>query len=133
MTLYTKSIFSQKDLSDGLRISVMSRHTLNDGKTLDTRIQEGREYDLWIKEFAPPAQLVGKWYNKKICWEIFQKGYEDHLRKSEITQCVKKLARDALKQDITILCVEENAHSCHRSILADECKKYEKELEIVHR
>jgi hypothetical protein len=36
--LYTKSIYKPKYLDDGLRISVMSRHTLSDGKTDDPKL-----------------------------------------------------------------------------------------------
>ncbi len=38
--LYTKSILKEKVPSDGIRISVMSRHTLNDGITQDNRITQ---------------------------------------------------------------------------------------------
>ncbi len=133
MTIYTRSIFSERIPSDGLRVSVMSRHTLNDGKTPDIRIQEGKSYDLWIKDLAPPAELVGRWYNWKLRWEDFQREYEVHLRQSDISEKVKKLASDALTKDITLLCVEDTAHVCHRSILADECKRYEENVEVVHR
>jgi len=38
MSLSTGCILSPRQESDGTRISVMSRHTLNDGKTSDERI-----------------------------------------------------------------------------------------------
>ena len=44
--LYTKSIIKQKSLEDGCRISVMSRHTLNDGITIDSRILPD-SFDEW--------------------------------------------------------------------------------------
>jgi len=75
--LYTKCILSEREISDGIRISVMSRHTLNDGKTPDTRITKDK-YDEWIKFLAPKSKLVRD-YHKKIfhgmnmrnCTEIF--------------------------------------------------------------
>ena len=38
MSLFTKCILKEKENNDGLRISVMSRHTQNDGVKLDKRI-----------------------------------------------------------------------------------------------
>ena len=38
--LKSKCILSSKKPEDGTRISIMSRHTLNDGKTPDERITE---------------------------------------------------------------------------------------------
>jgi len=36
--LKSKCILAEKNIDDGQRISIMSRHTLNDGKTPDERI-----------------------------------------------------------------------------------------------
>ena len=40
LDLYTKSILKPRSSRDGRRISVMSRHTLEDGVTQDKRITE---------------------------------------------------------------------------------------------
>ena len=132
MTLYTKSIFKPALLEDGLRISVMSRHTLNDGKTPDNRITP-QTYHQWIQSLAPQPELVGKWYKEKIEWDEFEQAYVNHLEEKDITIIVKALARQAIETDITLLCAEETQEHCHRRLLAEECKKYEPALSVVHR
>lgn len=59
--LFTKSIHKPVQPEDGYRISVMSRHTLSDGKTPDPLIT-GKSYIEWWKDLAPRDTLVGAWY-----------------------------------------------------------------------
>lgn len=63
--IYTKSILKPKEESDGIRISVMSRHTLNDGITSHPDINES-SYDEWLKILAPSDQLVGDYYKRSL-------------------------------------------------------------------
>ena len=55
------------------------------------------------------------------------------IRGAEISGKVLSLAARSITEDITILCVEETPEFCHRRLLADECKKYEPNLQVVHR
>ena len=121
--LYTKSILKSKSSRDGLRVSVMSRHTLNDGKTQDTRITID-SYDKWLKELAPPDRLVRDYYSCKLNWNEYSKKYLSFLRQEEVSSKVKELAKEALEKDITLLCIEEIPNFCHRRILAEECQRY---------
>jgi len=130
--LYTKSIYKPKLDSDGLRISVMSRHTLNDGISPDLKINESG-YDLWLKILSPPDKLVGDYYKKGLSFEEYRKRYLVYLSEKNIGMEVEKLSKQALGQDITLLCVEESAEKCHRKILAEECQKYCSNLRIRHR
>ncbi|MGD0729045.1 MAG: DUF488 domain-containing protein [Candidatus Micrarchaeaceae archaeon] len=130
--LRTKSIFDEISKEDGLRISVMSRHTLNDGVTPDSRIVPNVTYDLHVVELAPPAALVGLWYKNKINWENFTRTYLDFLNKPEPARAVRELAEIALRRDITVLCVEPPGERCHRVILAQRCKEIQPALEIRH-
>lgn len=129
MVLYTKCIFKEKSLEDGVRISVMSRHTLNDGKTVDIRI---KDYDEHLKILAPSDRLIGDYYKRGLSWDDFSKNYLDYIRSQEVSLYVKDLARRALTENISLLCVEETADKCHRKLLAEECKLYEPLLEVVH-
>ncbi|MDO8516766.1 MAG: DUF488 family protein [Nanoarchaeota archaeon] len=130
--LYTKSIYKPKLDSDGLRISVMSRHTLNDGITLDPKITN-LSYDLWLKILSPPDKLVGDYYKRGLSFEEYKEEYLIYLSEKDIRIEVEKLSKQALEQDITLLCVEESAEKCHRKILAEECQKYYSNLRIMHR
>ncbi len=129
--LYTKSIIKSRTPEEGLRISVMSRHTLNDGITLDKRINS-RSYDLWFKELAPPDILVGSYYKRNLSREEYNKKYLEYLRKDSIAEKVKDLAEMTTKFNITILCIEEDAMDCHRRVLSEECQRHFPELRIEH-
>ena len=126
--LRTKSILAPKESYDGLRISVMSRHTLNDGITPDIRITEDL-FDEWKKEFAPPLKLLGNYYKRNLLWENFEIKYLNYLE--SIYNEVSNLAKKAIQENITLLCVEESPKRCHRRLLAEECKRIKPRLEIL--
>ncbi len=126
--LKTKCILYKKEKSDGLRISIMSRHTLYDGVTSDDRITD-KSFDKWQLDFAPPTKLLGDYYKRNLPWDKFEKRYIEYL--NSIQDKIKNLAIDALKKDITLLCIEETPEKCHRKLLAKECKKIVPELEMI--
>ena len=125
--LKTKSILEPKYESDGLRISIMSRHTLNDGLTPHPEITTSN-YNQWIPLFSPPVELLGDYYKRGLSWNQFRKRYLEHIRKPEIQIEVQNLAQRSLDSTITLLCIEEFPKYCHRKILAEECKKYQPSL-----
>ncbi len=128
--LFTKCILSPRGESDGIRISVMSRHTLNDGVTPDDRITE---FDLHMPIFGPSPRLIGSYYRGLVPWELFSAAYSTEMRFSEKAGAVAQLARLALEHDVTLLCIEEDHHHCHRSLLAEEILRKEPNLKIEHR
>ncbi|HLD79134.1 MAG TPA: DUF488 domain-containing protein [Candidatus Nanoarchaeia archaeon] len=130
--LYTKSIIKPKISGDGLRISIMSRHTLNDGVTPDPRISAD-SYEVWRKDLAPPAKLIGDYYKRGLPWTEYERRYLAFLQQADISSKVQELARDALVQDITLLCIEEDAAQCHRRLLAEECQRYQPQLQVEHK
>jgi uncharacterized protein YeaO (DUF488 family) len=130
--LYTKSILKEKSKDDGIRISVMSRHTLNDGLTPDNRITQD-SFDEHLQTLGPPAKLIGDYYKRGLSWNDYKTRYTEHLRNPQVAETVRLLAERATKHDITLLCIEETPEYCHRSLLAQECKIYEPSLTIVHR
>ena len=132
MALYTKCMFAASSQEDGCRISVMSRHTLNDGVTSDSRITES-SFNEWYRELAPPLKLVGSYYKRELLWEAFAEKYIAHIRTPLIAERVRFLARRPLSEDITLLCVEETADKCHRRLLAEECKRLEPRITVIHR
>ena len=130
--LRTKCILSTPVPEDGERDSVMNRHTLTDGKTPDKRITPQQYAGGWLKELAPPSELLGDYYKRGMPWAEYEQRYISFLRTSEPAQAVKKLARRALEKDITLLCIEEDAAYCHRRPLAEECQRYEPSLRVGH-
>ena len=125
--LKTKSILLPKEGSDGMRISVMSRHTLNDGITPHPQINSS-SYDLWLPNLAPPAKLLGDYYKRGLPFEQFKEQYLSYINQHEIKIEVQKLAKKSIDSVITLLCIEESPEYCHRKILAEECKKYQLDL-----
>ncbi|MSR85834.1 DUF488 family protein [Candidatus Woesearchaeota archaeon] len=132
MSLFTSCILSPRKKSDGARISVMSRHTLNDGKTADPRITLA-QYDEWLAIFGPPPHLIGDYYKRGLPWEGFAEQYLTYLSKGDIPHYVELLARRALEENLTVLCIEERHEHCHRRLLAEECKWHAPQLQIEHR
>lgn len=131
--IFTKSIIKEKEIGDGKRISVMSRHTLSDGKTQDERIIDGVSFDEWKKEFSAPSKLVGRYYRKEIDWEEFEKQYIEFLRSDEVNPEIKLFAKRCTEEVITLMCIEDTADKCHRRLLAEELQKYQPDLKITHK
>ncbi|MBR9683114.1 DUF488 domain-containing protein [Candidatus Woesearchaeota archaeon] len=128
--LKTKPILSLKEDSDGLRVSVMSRHTLEDGVTLNSLITPS-SYDLWWPFLAPSPNLLGDYYKRRLPWEQFEDKYVEYLQQPGIRVEVRNLAIKSLDSVITLLCIEEFPHQCHRRLLAEECKKYQPDLALM--
>ena len=131
--IFTKSITKEKDPNDQKRISVMSKHTLEDGKTPDERIIEGITFDEWQKDFAPPAKLVGAYYRKELSWKNFEKKYLEFLRSDKIRPKVESFAKRCTEETITLMCIEDTADKCHRRLLAEELQRYQPRLKIIHK
>jgi len=135
MSLYTKCILHPLLAEDGIRISVMSRHTLEDGINPDIRLDRDLHphiYDEHLPQLAS-SKLVWAYLRGKITWEEYEIGYLNHLRQPEIRVQVQELARRSLLKDITLLCIEETAKYCHRRLLAEECQRYQPDLVVQHR
>ncbi len=130
--LYTNCILNPREEREGLRISVMSRHTLNDGQTNDLRIVPFVSYDFWLQRLAPSGKLVGDWYKNKLGWEDFEKSYLDYLRTDSVADLVHSLFERAFEENLSLLCIEKSPEFCHRRLLAEECQRYDSRLKIEH-
>lgn len=128
--LKTKSILAPKEDSDGKRISIMSRHTLNDGITPHPQI-DSDSYDVWMLELAPPEKLIGDYLKRELPWEQFKNEYVAYMQRPEIKLKVRNLARHCIDSVVTLLCVEESPEHCHRRLLAEECKRYYPYLVLI--
>ena len=128
--LKTASIKRPVQENDGIRISVMSRHTLTDGVTPDPDITEA-SFDLWWPELAPPPRLIGSYYRYELSWEDFEDGFRRHLETPEAQQFLRWLIALAERTTVTILCVEATPERCHRRLIAEACRKMEPSLRII--
>jgi uncharacterized protein YeaO (DUF488 family) len=112
-----------------LRISVMSRHTLNDGITPDLRL---KNWDIHIPKLGPSPRLIGDYYKRDLSWEGFAKRYLEEIRDESNLVLVHFIASLALNRDISLLCIEHSHINCHRSLLAAECERLYPKIEVVH-
>jgi uncharacterized protein YeaO (DUF488 family) len=126
--LRTKSIYTAPTADDGLRISIMSRHTLSDGLTPDPMITP-EQFSIWMPQYSPSPKAVGAYYRGEIDWDSFSSTYKDKLHHPEMQPPVLLLAGYALARTITLLCVEEHPEYCHRRLLAETCIGIFPELE----
>ena len=127
--LRTRPIKAERLPDDGIRISVMSRHTLADGVTPDTEISDD-SYDFWWPELAPPPKLIGAYYKRSMRWDEFEGIYLQHLRDPSIQTRVYELANLAGLYVVTALCVEDRPDRCHRRLLAQECQLLQPGLQV---
>ncbi len=130
MALFTKCILDEKTSQDGFRISVMSRHTLNDGLTPDSRINN-QDYDFHLKFLSPSSKLLGAYYKRGLTWNEFENLYFKQTEGMAKSFLIRILAKLALKFDITLMCIEKEPDKCHRRLLAEKCRYYEPKLKIV--
>ncbi len=130
MALFTRCILLPPTAEDGIRLSVMSRHTLNDGITPDPRIQA---FDTHVPMLAPSLLLVGSYYKRGLDWGMFERSYLEEIQEPRKARLVRILASLAIEYNITLLCIEETAEYCHRRLLAEECLRQQSQLIVLHR
>lgn len=108
---------------DGYRVSVMTRHTKNDGITPDPDITVDR-YDERCRALAPDEKVLGSYLRGEIPFERFAETYRGKLaRDSESNAAMRCLIGAARTGTVTVLCVEESPEHCHRRILLEACKE----------
>lgn len=135
MALRTKQIIRLPEPDDGLRISIMSRHTLNDGVTPNPAITPAL-FDKWWPELAPPDKLIG-WYYKqeqpptREVWDIFEREFINHLASKKPSERLCYLINLARTCDVTLLCIEPTPEHCHRRLVATMCKCIDPHIETI--
>lgn len=113
----------------GVRMSVMSRHTLNDGMTLDGRLH-GR-WDDHRPQLGPPLKLIGAYYrDPNPSWEEFAQKYCDHLTGTEQRTALDDILLLLHTVNVTLLCIEETPEKCHRRLLGEMLGSMEEGLQM---
>lgn len=128
--LKSACILTPRCTGDGLRVSIMSRHTQNDGRTPDKRLTIDLFDEHW-PELAPPPKLVGRWYRYEIEWPDFAATYRFHLEHCPGVQPrLTQLLALALTDTVTVLCIEEHPAHCHRRLLLEYCLHLNADLDV---
>lgn len=108
-----KSLYDKPERSDGKRILVMRMWPRGISKD---------KIDVWIKELGTERVLIKKWKSGKVTWGEFAKEYRKSLEGKEDE--LKALALESKHKDITLLCTDRDAAHCHRTLLAEEIRRY---------
>ncbi len=130
--LRTGCIKTFRQPEDGLRISVMSRHTLTDGVTPDPEISKELFDEHWVV-LAPPSALVGAYYKRGLPWKQFAFEYRSYLQRGEAQQAIGRMIELAHIQSVTLLCIEKTPECCHRRLLAEACMVLDPGLQVLIR
>ncbi len=124
--LKSKSILAPKEASDGIRISIMSRHTLNDGQTPDMRLDT--TFDEHIPIFAAPQKLIGDYYKRNLSFIDFSKRYIDYL--DTIVIDIIDFIYRSIETDVTVMCIESSPECCHRRLFVEYCLTLSNEMDV---
>lgn len=109
----------------------MSRHTLNDGVTPDSRITADL-FDMHCPELAPSPRLIGDYYKRGLQWSEFELRFHKEIQAHFAQEILRRIAVLSYLGDVTLLCIEDSAEFCHRRILVEECLKFQPKLVIEH-
>lgn len=118
MTLYTKSIKEKVSKKDGVRICIM-RHP-----------DKWAKYNIWMPQLSPSQKLRDE-VKRGIGWDKFKIKYLKEIKKE--VKFIDFIAGSAMKNNVTLLCVEDNSLYCHRSLLANEIKRKHPKLKVIIR
>jgi uncharacterized protein YeaO (DUF488 family) len=127
--LKTKCVLAPISEDDGIRVSVMSGLTLEDGITPHPDADK-MQYQYWLKALAPSRALLGDYYKRGLSWDGYEERYNQYLSLPDKSYEIDELAKLALTHTVTILCLDESPEKCHRRLIAERCKQQHPELEI---
>lgn len=117
--LRTKSIEKKVSKKDGLRVCVMRR------------IRPEYKFDIWMPVVSPSEKLLQKYViNKEISWEEFKPIFKRELLENKYF--VQILAALSQQKTVTLLCVEEDHSTCHRSIITEMISELRPKLIVEH-
>jgi len=79
-------------------------------------------------DFAPTKELLGKYRDKKISWEEYEKAYLNLL---DMRKIAAKINTDKLHNNC-LLCSEHTPEKCHRRLLAEYLARVKNDIKIIH-
>ena len=104
--LRTKSIQAPKEVTDGIRISIM-------------RKPRG-DYDILIPALASSELLLNSYHENKINWDEYERAYLLEMHNNpDSKRMIQFLIDIASVSDITLLCWEETPEKCHRRLISE--------------
>ncbi|MDR1832597.1 MAG: DUF488 domain-containing protein [Fusobacteriaceae bacterium] len=74
-------------------------------------------------DFAPSKEMLRRFREGDINWDAYTLAYQKLLEERNIKDHIQEKYRDFLDKNICLLCSEDKADHCHRSLAAQEIKK----------
>jgi len=109
LTIKTKSIYEEKEKSDGTRVLITRYYPRGVKRT---------HFDLWIRGASPEASLLKKYKSKMISWRELSKRFREQMRTSpDSRKALQDLIALSERGDVTLLCYEKEGQNCHREIV----------------
>lgn len=109
----TKSIYDEKEDSDGTRILITRYYPRGIRK---------ENFDRWYRELSPSKSLLQNYKDGKISqnvfFQFFCKDIRDDYKKLELC---KQLSMEGVNKNITLLCYEKEEIFCHRYYVKKIC------------
>lgn len=87
-------------------------------------------WDIWMPHLAPSHEVLTARHQNTMTKPEFNEWFATHVLqgKKEYLEILIDMARH---RKVTILCWEEDPLTCHRKLVADECKRLDPSLEVV--
>ncbi|MCB5270434.1 MAG: DUF488 domain-containing protein [Candidatus Cloacimonetes bacterium] len=82
-------------------------------------------------EMSPSLELMQAWHKDEFKWDHFRKTFLEIMASRDIEKLIKAEWPKAQKP-ICLLCSEEKADMCHRSLIAEIIKKLYPKTEIIN-
>lgn len=117
MPLYTKSSQLPRSPEDGIRVCIMRRP------------EKEVDWDIWMPHLAPSHELLTGRHRGTITKEEFNKIFTLEVLQGNV-EYLQILIEMAMVRVVTILCFELDPLTCHRFLVAEECRRLESQLKV---
>jgi uncharacterized protein YeaO (DUF488 family) len=115
MMIKTKSIFSQPEEDDGLRILITRFYP---------RGVKSDHFDYWVRELSPSSELLASYKNDNCSFDDFKMQFLKEIKNNlESLEALHALNFESKVQNITLLCYEKQGNPCHRHFVRDLVEK----------
>lgn len=75
--------------------------------------------DEYTTKVAPSRQLVQAFKREGLPWEDYVRRYLDEMKQPDAVTEIRRLAKLAKSERITLMCICEDENRCHRALVRD--------------
>jgi uncharacterized protein YeaO (DUF488 family) len=106
--IHTKTVYEAADPSDGLRVLVTQYWPRGVSRAAA---------DEYVRVLAPSRELLRAFKSGQIDWDAFRQRYLEQMRAPDAQAEIRRLAEQASRQPVTLMCLCREESRCHRSVL----------------